>query len=216
MAGALTVPVLDIDRDPAHDAARHELAKPMYGTRPSPLQQFRDWIDDHVIVLLSKAAGVPGSWFTITVLAIVLGVAAAVAVRMARRAMRSNRGADYRMFASGELSAAEHRRTAEAYADRAEWAGAIRHRLRAVARSLEESGMLQPTPGRTASELARVAGAARPELAGEFVAAARIFNDVSYGGEPGSEAGYRLVAELDERLWSPASGTVLPAGAGVR
>ena len=67
-----------------------------------------------------------------------------VAVRVARRTMRTNRGGDYRCSAPHELSAAEHRATAEQYAAAGNWAAAIRHRLRAVARHLEESGVLTP------------------------------------------------------------------------
>ncbi|MGZ5226857.1 MAG: hypothetical protein ACXWCS_22085, partial [Burkholderiales bacterium] len=39
----------------------------------------------------------------------------------------------------------------ESYAVQGEWAAAIRHRLRAVARQLEETGILNPAPGRTAN-----------------------------------------------------------------
>ena len=55
------------------------------------------------------------------------------------------------------------------------WAAAIRHRLRAVARQLEEDGVLNPVPGRTATELAADAGAAVPGLAGELTASRKGF-----------------------------------------
>ena len=58
----------------------------------------------------------PGGWFTITVLLILLAVAVVVAVRIARRTMRTNRGDGYALFGDHELSAAEHRATAEQFA----------------------------------------------------------------------------------------------------
>jgi hypothetical protein len=39
-----------------------------------------------------------------------------------------------------------------------------------------------------------------PHLFADFTTAATIFNDVSYGERPGSEAGYRHIAQLDDRL----------------
>ena len=60
--------------------------------------------------------------------------------------------------------------------------------------------MLDPVPGRTATELARTAGRALPDLADELSSAAMTFNDVTYGERPGTEPQYRMVAALDDRL----------------
>jgi uncharacterized protein DUF4129 len=193
------VSAIDIDRDAAHDAAQHELSKPIY-PRSSPTQQFLDWLTELLYRLVMQGSKIPGGWFTITVLAILLVVAVVVAVRTARRTMRTNRGEHYPLFGSQELSAAEHRRTAEQYAAQGNWAAAIRHRLRAVARHLEEVGILDPVPGRTATELARDASATVGDLSGELFSAASIFNDVTYGELPGSASAYRSIATLDDRL----------------
>ena len=190
---------IEIDRDAAHDAAQNELNKPIY-PRSSLTQQFLDWIDELLYRLAYEGSTVPGGWFTISVLAILVVVAVIVAVRIARRAMRTDRDAGDALFGRTELSAAEHRATAEQYAAQGDWAAAIRHRLRAVARHLEETGTLNPVPGRTATELARDAGAALPALAGELAAAATMFNDVTYGEQPGTEDDYRRIADLDSRL----------------
>ncbi|WP_018603520.1 DUF4129 domain-containing protein [Mycobacterium sp. 155] len=190
---------IDIDRDAAHDAAQNELSKPIY-PRSSPTQQFLDWLTDLLYRLAMQGSKIPGGWFTIAVLAILVVLAVVVAVRTARRTMRTNRGEQYALFDSRALSAAEHRRTAEQYAAQGNWAAAIRHRLRAVARHLEETGILDPVPGRTATELARDASAMLGDLSGELFSAASIFNDVTYGEQPGSETAYRTVADLDVRL----------------
>ncbi len=136
--------------------------KPIY-PKASLTERLMDWLDELLYKLaMSASAQVPGGWFTLSVLLILLAIAIVVAVRIARRTMRTNRGGGYALFGDHELSAAEHRATAEQYAAAGNWAAAIRHRLRAVARQLEENAVLDPVPGRTATELARDAGRAIP------------------------------------------------------
>ncbi len=131
-----------------------------------------------------------------------LAVAIVVAVRIIRRTMRTNRKGDFQLFGAAELTAAEHRATAERFAAEGDWATAIRHRLRAVARQLEENGVLNPVPGRTANELATDAARSFPDLRAELVDAAASFNEVTYGERPGTEPAYRHIATLDEHLRS--------------
>jgi hypothetical protein len=101
----------------------------------------------------------------------------------------------------GTISAAkDHRSLGERHAATGEWAEAIRERLRAIARSLEERVILEPRPGRTADELALEAGSALPEQAGELVLGVRVFDDVWYGDRPGTAEGYERLKRLDERL----------------
>lgn len=195
------MPAIDIDRDAAHQAAQRELGKPIY-VKASPAQRLHDWVNELLDRLVQAGASIPGGWFTITVLLILLAIAVAVAVHVARRTMRTNRGADHPLFGTGQLSAAQHRATAEGFAAQGNWAVAIRHRLRAVARELEESGVLDPVASRTAGELANAAGNRLPHLAAEFSQSATVFNDVTYGDEPGTVEGYRLIADLDDHLRS--------------
>ena len=200
------MPTIDIDRDAAHEAAQHELGKPIY-PKASLTERLVAWLDELLYRLADASSSMPGGWLTISVLAILLVIAIIVAVRIARRTMRTNRGGEFALFGDHELSAAEHRATAEQYAAVGNWSAAIRHRLRAVARQLEESAVLDPVPGRTASELARDAGRAIPNLATELTRAAEAFNDVTYGERPGTEAAYRMVADLDDHLRSRTSGS---------
>lgn len=193
------MPTIDIDRETAHELAQRELAKPIY-PRPSLTDRITEWLDDLINQLIVKGGSIPGGWFTIAVLAILVAIAFVVAVRIARRTMRTNRGGGAGLFGAHELSAAEHRATAEGYAAQGQWASAIRHRLRAVARQLEEAGTLNPVPGRTANELARDAGELLPGFATELRRAATAFNDVTYGEQPGTEANYRMIADLDDAL----------------
>ena len=207
------MPTIDIDRDAAHEAAQHELAKPIY-PKPSLTDRIYEWIEELFYKLLTEASSIPGGWFTLSVLLILVVIGIVVAVRIARRTMRTNRGGGYGLFGEHELSTAEHRATAQQYAAVGNWAAAIRHRLRAVARQLEETAVLDPVPGRTASELARDAGRALPGLAAELLYAAEAFNDVTYGERPGTESAYRMIADLDDhlRFRTPATkGSATPA-----
>lgn len=193
------MPAIDIDRDAAHQAAQHELAKPIY-PKASVAQRFHDWVDELVNRMIDRAASVPGGWLAITVLLIVLVAGLVIAYRVARQTMRTNRGGDYELFDAGQLSAAQHRAAAENYAAESNWTAAIQHRLRAIARALEETGLLNPTPGRTANELAAEAGGRLPPLASELSRAATAFNDVTYGEQPGTPHAYQMIVDLDNQL----------------
>jgi hypothetical protein len=197
------VPAIDIDRDAAHDAAQRELNKAIY-PRGSLTDQLSQWLDDLLYKVMAGGASVPGGWLTVSLLLILMATAVVVAVRLARRTMRTNRGGRRALFGSMEMSSDEHRASAGRAAARGEWALAIRHRLRAVARHLEETAILHPVPGRTATELADDAGLVIPGLATELRRAATVFNDVSFGELPGTEAAYLMVAELDDHLLAHA------------
>jgi len=190
-----------IDRDAARDAAQRELSKPIY-PKQSLKERIIEWINDFLDRLIDKGSDVPGGWFTIVVLLTVLAVAIVVAIRIARRTMKTNRKGDFQLFGAAELSAAEHRATAERFAAEGNWTSAIRHRLRAIARQLEEGGVLNAVPGRTANELARDAAKLVPELTVQLADAAASFNDVTYGDRPGTELAYRNIAKLDESIRS--------------
>jgi hypothetical protein len=202
------VPAIDIDRDAAHEAAQRELGKPIY-PKPSLTERLMDWFNELLYKLMVEGSSVPGGWFTLSLLLILLAVAIVVAIRIARRTLRTNRDGEYALFGEHVLSAAEHRATAEQAAAAGNWAAAVRHRLRAVARQLEENGVLDPVPGRTATELARDAGRAVPNLAAELLLAADAFNDVTYGERPGTESAYRMIADLDDQLRRHTSATTV-------
>jgi Domain of unknown function (DUF4129) len=193
------MPAIDIDRDSAHEAAQRELDKPIY-PKGAVSQRINEWIHELLYRIIEKGSSVPGGWLTITVLIILLVAAVVVAVRIARRTIRTRAGGDYQLFDVGQLTAAQHRAIAERFAAEENWAAAIRHRLRAVARSLEENGTLDPAPGRTASELAADAAGRLPVLAAELSRSATAFNDVTYGERPGTEAAYQIIVDLDDHL----------------
>jgi Domain of unknown function (DUF4129) len=193
------MPAIDVDRDTAQQAAQHELDKPIY-PKGSLTERLQEWIHELLFRLIDKGSSVPGGWLTVSVLIALLIAAIVIAIRIARRTIRTRHGADYQLFDTGQLSADQHRAIAEGLAAEGNWTAAIRHRLRAVARGLEETRILDPAPGRTANELAHDAGARLPHLAAELSQAATTFNDVTYGERPGTPDGYQLVADLDDHL----------------
>jgi hypothetical protein len=191
------VAAIDIDRETAHEAAAGELAKPIY-PKASLSDRIASWLNDLLNRIVDSGAALPGGWLTIVVLALLVLAVLIAAARIARRAM-GGRGSD-RLYGERLRSAADYRLRAEQAATQRDWAAAIRNRVRAISRQLEEDGVLNPVAGRTARELAIEAGAAIPDFADDLTAAATAFNDVTYGELPGTETNYRLVSDLDDRL----------------
>lgn len=190
---------LNIDGDAAHDAAQSELTKPIY-PRPSLTDRLMGWLDELIYKAFTHGDWLPGGWITLALLVALTLVAIAIAVGVARRTMRTRRNPEVALLTELIRTASEHRAEAERAAAQGDWTHAIQHRLRAVARELEQTATLDPVPGRTATELARAAGAALPGLDDDFRTAADTFNGVTYGARPGTESGYRQIAELDRRL----------------
>jgi hypothetical protein len=192
-----------VGRDEARELARRELNKPIYHRdEPSALdrilRRIHDWIESIFNHLPGQHTGGSGGWTAILVLlALLIAVVAAVWWRMG--SVRRNAATDA-LLEDETSRAADHRDAAERHAAAGEWPEAIRERLRAIARDLEERVILEPRPGRTADELATEAGAALPGHAEALTEGVRIFDDVWYGGRRGDADGYRRLVELDERL----------------
>lgn len=198
--------ILDpIGRDEARELARRELEKQVYQRdKPSMLERWWDEFTEWLRELANRAPnpgeqGSGGGWTSIAIIVVVALVAVGVVVWLmwGRRNLRSR--ADP-LLDEAPSTALDHRAAAERHAAAGQWAEAIRERLRAIARDLEERAVLAARPGRTADELAAEAGEAVPELAGELAAGVRIFDDVWYGDRPGTAEGYARMTGLDERL----------------
>lgn len=194
-------PPVTVPRDPAREAARRELSKRMYhendpGWFQRALNTFWDWIDD---LFSSAASATPGGTLGLVVVIVaVLAVIGALWWRLGtpRRGPVSAPA----LFDDRPRSAADHRAAAEAHAAQGHWNQAVQERMRAVVRALEERALLDVRPGRTADEAATEAGRALPDHGDRLRAAARDFDDVTYGGRPGTEQSYRRLADLDRDL----------------
>ncbi|UYQ62433.1 DUF4129 domain-containing protein [Streptomyces peucetius] len=194
------VPV-DVPRVPAREAAERELSGPMYHENdPNLLQRalnrFWEWVND---LFDSASGGTPGG--TLGLLVIVLVVIALVAALWWRlgKPQRTADSSDS-LFDDRPRSASAHRAAAEKHAAADRWNQAVQERMRAVVRSLEERALLDPRPGRTADEAAAEAGRQLPEHADELRAAARAFDDVTYGGRTADRSAYERLRKLDLAL----------------
>lgn len=185
------VPV-DLGRDEAREAARRELSDPAYGAaEPGLLERVMERLLDRLDELFAAVATAsPGGALGLLVLLALLVVAVVVVRLRVGRTARAARIARP-VFDSRPRSAAEHRAAATSAANAGSFDEAVREQFRAIARGLEERGVLDERPGRTADEVAADAGV--PELP----AAARVFDDVVYGGRPADLAAYRVMVEAD-------------------
>ncbi|NUK88548.1 DUF4129 domain-containing protein [Streptomyces lunaelactis] len=194
------VPV-DTPRIPAREAAERELSKPMYHENdPSLLQRalnrFWDWVGNLFDAASGAAPG--GPLGLLVVVLVVIGLAAALWWRLGTP--RRSPGSADSLFDDSPRSASEHRAAAEAHATAGLWNQAVQERMRAIVRSLEERALLDPRPGRTADEAAAEAGRSLPDQADGLRAAAREFDDVTYGGRTADRSAYRRVRDLDLEL----------------
>lgn len=148
-------------------------------------------------------APVVGRPFQALAVTVLLALLVTLAVVMWRRgALHPGHRAEGRgpVFASTELTAADHRALADRAAADGDWPAAVVERFRAVARALEERAVISPLPGRTADEVAREAGAWLPEVNAALMAGARLFDDVRYGGHPAGPDADAALRDLDARV----------------
>lgn len=194
-------PAVTVPRDPAQKAARRELAKRMYHKNdPSlferALNAFWDWLGK---LFGTASSAAPGGTVGVIVIALAV-VAVAVALWWRLGTPRRRAVSVPALFDDRPRTADEHRAAAEAHAAQGHWSHALQERMRAIVRSLEERALLDVRPGRTADEAATDAARTLPAHTDRLRAAAREFDDVTYGGRRASEQSYHRVAELDHDL----------------
>ncbi|MEV7781828.1 DUF4129 domain-containing protein [Kitasatospora sp. NPDC088351] len=191
-----------VGRDPARDAARDELLNADYHRHdPSLQQRILDWIADRIGDALDAISGNGTTGTTglvlFLVVAVLIGAALWWRLGAPKRAVRTTLGV---YGTAGPRTAAQHRADAERHAAAGQWTEAVRERMRALVRALEERALLDARPGRTADEAAAEAGRALPEHAAALTAAAVVFDDIAYGERTADQAAYRLLRDLDQTL----------------
>lgn len=195
--------VVDPDRETARRLAVEELSRSEYAqAQPGLVQRALSaafgWLSD----LLSRTGTVDGGWALLVSVVLLVALVALVALAvllagpLGRRRRDRARADD--VFGGSVRSAAEHRAEAGRLAAAGDWGRAAQESFRAAARTLEERVVLDVRPGRTADEVAREGGAGLPGAAEVLQRAARVFDDVTYGERPGTEAGYRDCVAADE------------------
>lgn len=192
---------ITIPRGPAREAAERELSDPLYHQDdPNIIQRAIQWFWEKADTLLSAAAGAtPGGVVGLVVIAAVV-VLAVVALRLRLGSVRRATTGTRTLFDDRPRTAAQYRAAAESHASRGQWTEAVQERMRAVVRGLEERTLLDPRPGRTADEAASEAGRSLPLHAERLRAAARAFDDITYGGRAGTGHTYGALRSLDSDL----------------
>jgi hypothetical protein len=199
---------IDVGRDEARELARRELAQKVYvDAQPSWWERASTWAWEHFNELLHKAGGALGGavWLLVLVLVVI-----AVLVLIAWRAgtlERRHRSTSTLVFGDEVMSASEHRRRAEQAAQIGDWSSAVVESFRALVRDLEERGVFDPRPGRTADEAVGEAATLFPDAGVRLLDAARTFDEVAYGDREGRPEGYHLVDQVarDLRGHTPAA-----------
>ena len=192
-----------ISRERARQLAQRELARSIY--KPSAWSRIWHDIAGWLQSLAAHgSAGRPG-WLGAALLTagVVVVLAAGVWLAGPARVNRRSRGP---VVDGRPMSADGYRLAAEQHRADGDYPAAIIARFRAIAVDLERRGILQPRPGRTAAELGQEAASAIPAEASALARAARLFDDVRYGGRPGSLIGYQQLRELDLRIAATARG----------
>jgi hypothetical protein len=210
-AGLLAGTGPGIGRKAAQQLARRELARSIY--QESFATRIEHAIGRFLGELLRAGASVPGGWWTSV--ALIMGLVLVVAsVLFWIRPAGGHRAQAGALLVDRALSAADHRALAERHATDGDYTTAIIERMRAVAVLIEERGVLGSRPGRTADELAGQAAQAMPELAADLRPAAALFDDVMYGGRPGTAAGYEVISRLDAAVQAATGrrGRLIAAG----
>jgi hypothetical protein len=195
-----SVPV-ELGRDEAAQLAREELAKQVYrDAGPGLVERLVRWVLEQAGRLLDGAAGVSPGGYSGLVVVLLLVAAAVVAVRLKVGPLGRRAAREEALFVGRTRTAAQHRAAADAHAAAGAWAEAVRERLRAVVRSLEERAVLDERAGRTADEAAAEAGRALPSCAAGLRAAAVLFDEIWYGGRPAGPESYAVLRDLDAQV----------------
>lgn len=208
------IPVVP-EAEEAREAARRELTDPGYRSQePTLFERATDAVVDRLMDLFGRTADAApgGRWSLVVLVALVAVGAVLLRGRIGRLAATTRRQAE--VFGGTVRTAAEHSAAADAALAVGNLDGAIRERFRALVRALEERGLLDARPGRTAHEVAVDAGRVLPGCAPALAAASQVFDEVVYGGRDATRAGHDTVAAAHAaaRAAKPARQPVAPSG----
>ncbi len=192
------VPV-DLTGEEARRLAERELSDPAYrAAEPGIVERVVRRIVEWVVEIAERAGdAAPGGWLGILGLALLLLVVVLVVRWRVGPVARSARMA---VTVDPGTSSEQYRARAGLLADQGRWAEAITARMRALARSCQEQGLIDTRAGWTADEIAAEVGRRHPAASQAVSRAARTFDEVRYGGRPGTSGSYAIVAAGDEAV----------------
>ncbi|PFG17663.1 uncharacterized protein DUF4129 [Propionicimonas paludicola] len=202
-------PPLTPSADEARRLLADELSKPIYlDARNWLMEQLRkllDWLQgsSDPTVSTSPLSGGQGLWIGFGTAAVLV-----VVIWALMGPLRAERRRSRELFDEEELSAADLRAKASALAANGEWGQAIVEHFRAMIRSLSERVIIEEFAGMTADEASTLAAVRLPSLAEQLAQAARDFDAVAYGDQPGTAEQYQQLVDLDAEV--AAATPVLP------
>lgn len=192
-------PPLDPSGDLARSWLRRELLDPDYYDE-NPMQRLLGWLDRQISRGVEAASGTPPlQSFAAMLVGLLLVVGLGLLLSRARRTARS--ATERRAVLTEEVvTAAELRARAEEALSDGRYADAVVEGFRALTVRQVERGHLDPAPGATAHEVARLLADQFPSLAARLSRCAVVFDAVRYGGRPaGREQAIDVIA-LDDGL----------------
>ena len=191
-----------IARGDAAEAAKAELRHAIYRNEKSWLDRLASrissWFGGRTKDALHAVDSKP-NWLVVVLVLLALVALVALILWRGGLAQRNFARAEVLDF-DRSMTAREHRAKAEVLAAEGAWRDAVRERLRAIVRELEERGLLDERPGRTANEIAAEAGAALPTVATDLGVATRSFADVWYGDREATAATDAAMRDVDDRV----------------
>ena len=204
------------DPDEAQELIDKEVSDPRYQV-PEPtwwdklVKGVVDFFQDLLSSVTSNVTGPYIVWIVAAVF-VVLVIAAFLIWGRPRFAITSRATPDALFGDDDGRSAAELRDSADAAARAGEWNQAIILRMRALARGLDERGIVVLDPGATVQQFAHEAARSFPGHTAVVGTAARVFDNVRYVRIEGTQADYEGLAGLDAELQRtrPAALSALP------
>ena len=190
---------VDLTRAQAQRLAELELSDPAYrAAQPSLVERAIRWLVEWVQRVADRAAeAAPGGWLGILGLVLLI-VVAVLFIRW--RIGPVSRSGGLTFTVDPGTSAAQYRAHADELAGSGQWDQAVSERMRALVRGSQERGLIDAHPGWTADEVAARWARRVPDARDSLDVAARTFDEVRYGGRPGSPAAYRAIADADDRV----------------
>lgn len=207
---------IDVPVDPDGDEARRwivdELAKPEYqAAQPTWFDRLSEAFWNWLNSLDLSGGGAAQAPLLVILIVVIAGALVAAFLIFGVPRLRHRSTAVGSLFGEDETRTAEQLRTAAGLAAKdGNWAVAIEELFRSIAKRMAERVLLSASPGTTAREFSRRAGAVFPAFDARLTASGALFDRVRYLGEPGTEADYEEFAALerDLRLARPAVAAV--------
>ena len=212
----------DVPVDPDGDQAREwiiqELAKPEYqAAQPTWFDRLSEAFWNWLNSLDLSGGGAAQAPLLVILIVVIAGALVAAFLIFGVPRLRHRSAGVGSLFGEEEMRTAEAlRRAAELAAKNRDWAVAIEELFRSIARRMAERVLVSTSPGTTAREFARKAGTVFPAFDERLVGSGALFDRVRYLGEPGVEADYDRLAELERDLRFAKPATVpMPLAAEV-